>query len=133
LQNDKVLPQNAEVVTRSDLAEFGRSIVSETIKQLLPLIQGATIQPVRSQSIATEVSALPPIDPRKELNMLAREAGYAMGDYGEPYNQIYKNAYYSLGVNLRERAKNRGVGVLDYAESEGYMTQLVAIARELFK
>lgn len=38
-QNAGVVPQNADVVTRSDLAEFGAAIVSEMMKQFLPLIQ----------------------------------------------------------------------------------------------
>ncbi len=32
--------QNADVVTRSDLAAFGTAIVSEMMKQFLPIIQG---------------------------------------------------------------------------------------------
>lgn len=112
-----------------DLAALIGPIVAETIKQLLPLLQGASIQ----IAAPAPVVSLPPIDPRKELNMLAREAGYTMGDYREPYNQIYKHAYYRLGVNLRERAKNKGMDVLDYAEAEGYLPQMVAIAREIFK
>jgi len=125
--------ENLEVARREDLAALIGPIVAETIKQLLPYITGAN-QVANYGKIPTQtVQALPPIDPRKELNMLAREAGYAMGDYREPYNQIYKHAYYRLGVNLRERAKNRNMDVLDYATAEGFMPQLVAIAREIFK
>jgi hypothetical protein len=86
-----------------------------------------------TDQIAELKPALPPISPRKELNLLASNAGRALGSYSEPWNQIYKNAYYRLGINLRERAKNRGMDTLDYAEAEGYMPQLVAIAREIFK
>lgn len=125
--------QNEALVSRSDIAAIIAPIVAETIKQLIPYLQGTAVQSVKAQSVAADVPALPPIDPRKELNMLAREAGYAMGDYREPYNQIYKHAYYRLGVNLRERAKNRGIDVLDYATESGYMPQLIAIAREIFK
>jgi hypothetical protein len=39
LQNDKLPIQNANVVTKSDLAAFGTAIVSEMMKQFLPLIQ----------------------------------------------------------------------------------------------
>ena len=38
-QNAEVLTQNAELVTRSDLASFGAAIVSEMMKQFMPLIQ----------------------------------------------------------------------------------------------
>lgn len=40
LQNGQAPLQNAEVVTKSDLAAFGTAIVSEMMKQFLPLIQG---------------------------------------------------------------------------------------------
>jgi hypothetical protein len=130
-QGASELPQSAEVVTKSDLAVLIGPIVAETIKQLIPLIRGVEItgkpEPMK---LASE---LPPLDPRRELNMLARDAGRIMGDYREPYNQIYKHAYYRIGVNLRERAKNRGIDVLDYAAEAGYLPQLVAIAREIFK
>lgn len=39
IQNDEVPRQNGEVITRSDLAEFGRALVGEMMKQFLPLIQ----------------------------------------------------------------------------------------------
>ena len=39
LQNAEVSLQNAEVVTKSDLAAFGTAIVSEMMKQFMPLIQ----------------------------------------------------------------------------------------------
>jgi len=127
------VPQPRQNDPQGDLAALIGPIVAETIKQLLPYITGANQVTNYGKIPAQTVQALPPIDPRKELNMLAREAGYAMGDYREPYNQIYKHAYYRLGVNLRERAKNRNMDVLDYATAEGFMPQLVAIAREIFK
>lgn len=40
VQNGQAPLQNAEVVTKSDLAAFGTAIVSEMMKQFLPLIQG---------------------------------------------------------------------------------------------
>lgn len=128
-QNVSLPGQNVEVLTKHDIAE----IVAETVKQLLPLIQGCNQTRQETLSTAEPKPALPPISPRKELNLLANQAGRAMGSYSEPWNQIYKNAYYRLGINLRERAKNRGMDTLDYAEAEGYMPQLVAIAREIFK
>lgn len=39
MQNEKLPMQNYEVVTKSDLAAFGTAIVSEMMKQFLPLIQ----------------------------------------------------------------------------------------------
>lgn len=129
-QKDAEPRQNVPPV---DYAAIVAPIVAETIKQLLPYMQGvalpARIAPAQLGAPAT----VPPLSPRKELNMLAHEAGVIMGDYREPWNQIYKNAYYRLGINIRERAKNRNMEPLNYAEEEGYIVQLVEIAREIFK
>lgn len=125
--------ENLEVVTRADLMAMVVPFVAETIKQLIPVIQSISQGRNETDQLAELKPALPPISPRKELNLLASNAGRALGSYSEPWNQIYKNAYYRLGINLRERAKNRGMDTLDYAEAEGYMPQLVAIAREIFK
>ena len=38
-QNGQVPDQNGQAVTRSDLAAFGATIVSEVMKQFLPLLQ----------------------------------------------------------------------------------------------
>lgn len=40
VQNGQAPVQNGDVVTRSDLAAFGTAIVSEMMKQFLPIIQG---------------------------------------------------------------------------------------------
>jgi len=125
--------ENLEVITRTDLMTMVAPIVAETIKQLIPLIQSVSQGRNEIGQTAEVKPVLPPISPRKELNLLANQAGRSIGSYSEPWNQIYKNAYYRLGINLRERAKNRGMDTLDYAEAEGYLPQLVAIAREILK
>lgn len=130
--------QNVEQ-PRQNVAEARLDRLESMVEKLCIAVTGITQAVALNQSIhaapqiAPSKPALPPIDPRKELNMLAKEAGYLMGNYSEPWNQIYKHAYYRLGVNFRERAKNRGMEILDYADAEGYTPQLVAIAREIFK
>jgi len=43
-QNGQVPDQNGQVITRSDLAAFGATIVSEVMKQFLPLLQNQNKQ-----------------------------------------------------------------------------------------
>lgn len=123
------VPQERQNVSQSDLVALIGPIVAETIKQLLPIIRGYEITGRPEQT----KNALPPLDPRKELNMIANEAGRIMGDYREPWNQIYKHAHYRLGINIRERARNRNMSALEYASTEGIIPQLLAIAREIFQ
>ena len=116
-------------VLQSDLVALIVPIVAETIKQLLPIIRGTEIAGRPEQT----KNALPPLEPRKELNMIVNEAGRIMGDYREPWNQIYKHAYFRLGINIRERARNRNMSALEYASTVGMIPQLLAIAREIFQ
>lgn len=123
--------QNDEVITKSDLAEFGRSIVSETIKQLLPFIQGNAAQPVAvKQTLAIEA---PQMDLRSQLRQIMNQAARESGDYPGVWNTLYTEIFYRLHFNVRERAKNAGVEKLDVLEAEGHLMNAILIAREIFR
>ena len=54
------------------------------------------------------------------------------GGYREAWHELYSQAYYRMGRNIRLCAEHRGMDPLDYAEDEGLLPELVAIAREVF-
>jgi len=118
------LPQNAEAVTKGDLAAFGAAIVSEMMRQFLPMIQGAT--PAQPQIEA------PKLETRDELRRIVAKAGKASGDFSGSWNLLYQEIYYRMHRNVNECAKNRGMDKLDYIESEGLLPEVIAIAREIF-
>ena len=118
-------PQSAEVVTRGDLAAFGAAIVSEMMKQFLPMFHGA--KPATAQIEA------PPLATRDELRRIVARAGQASGDFRGAWGTLYQEIYYRLHRNVKECAKNRGMDTLDYVEEEGLLPDAVAIAREVFK
>jgi len=123
-ENLEVPTENLEVVTRGDLAAFGAAIVSEMMKQFLPLIQN-------SKTSTPQIEA-PKLETRDELRRIVAKAGKASGDYSGAWNVLYQEIYYRMHRNVNECAKNRGMDKLDYIESEGILPEVIAIAREIF-
>lgn len=52
--------------------------------------------------------------------------------FGDTWNVLYSEFYYRYNVNLKVRANNAGISTLDYAESAGFLKDLMALAIELF-
>jgi hypothetical protein len=123
-QNVPQVRQN-DYVTKSDLAEFGKSLVSEMFKQMLPLIQG-------TQKQVYQIEA-PQIDLRSQLRQVMNTAARSSGDYAGAWNMLYNEIYYRLHINAKERAKNADCKPLDILEAENQLSNAVLIAREIFK
>jgi hypothetical protein len=117
--------KNDDVVTRSELAEFGRAIVSEMFGLFLPMIKNSPETP-------KPLAIAPPIATRDELRRIINKAAQESGDYPGTWNQLYEEIYYRLHINARERAKNAGVPAIDILEAEGYLPDSIAIARAIF-
>jgi hypothetical protein len=124
VQNDDVSRQN-DYVTKSDMAEFGKSLVSEIFKQMMPLIQVNT-KPVY------QIEA-PQIDLRAQLRQVMNTAARVSGDYSGAWNMLYNEIYYRLHINVKERAKNADCKPLDILEAENQLNNAILIAREIFK
>lgn len=75
----------------------------------------------------------PQITPRKHISMIIREYVARTGDtYSNAWNELYRQYSYRTGIDVRKRAKNREMDVLDYIELEGQMEILQSIAIEIF-
>ena len=48
------------------------------------------------------------------------------------WHELYEQFYYRKGRNIRLCAKNRGMDTIDYAEDEGLLGELLALAYQLF-
>ena len=117
--------QNADVPTQNADARMDR--LESMMEKLLGIV--AAMIPQQSRLAI----AAPPMEPRAELRKIIAAAARNSGDYSGTWGTLYQEAFYRLNVNLRERAKNRGVETLTYAESEGFLPELVAIARKVFQ
>jgi len=127
-QNVEVPRQN-DYVTKSDMKDFGIAIVSEMMRQIIPMIQNG--QPTQAR-IASHAEA-PQLDLRAQLRQLMNNAAKLSGDYSGVWNTLYNEIYYRLRLNVGERAKNSGVNKLDILEAEGQLMNAILIAREIFK
>lgn len=76
----------------------------------------------------------PQIKPREHINMIIRKYVHDTGvSHTDAWGELYKQFYYRTKTNAKVCAKNRGMGTLDYIESEGMIEILEAIAIDFFK
>ena len=109
--------------------------IVELVKALIPAMAEAFRLALGGHPAPTSpVPALeaPAMTPRHELRRLIARGMERFGGYREAWHELYAQAYYRLGRNIRLCAENRGMEPLDFAENEGLLPQLVAIAREVF-
>lgn len=114
-------------VVQADLAALIAPIVAETIKQLLPLIQGA------SKPAPMQITEAPELSLRDQFRMIVDGAARESGDYAGTYNRVYNEIRYRLHINVTERAKKAGVSKIEILEAEGHLLNAILIARDIFK
>lgn len=134
------LGKNAASLFRENAKQKAPETIAEIVKATMTAFIPVIIAAVRGVAVTEGMPALthpaisaPPIETRDELRRIINRATRDSGDYSGAWNRLYEEAYYRLHVNLRERAKNQGIPIIDYAEAEGFLPELVAIAREIFK
>ena len=75
----------------------------------------------------------PQIKPRDHINMIVRKYVHDTGvSHTDAWSELYKQFYYRTKTNAKVCAKNRGMGTLDYIESDGMIEILEAIAIDFF-
>jgi prophage antirepressor-like protein len=85
---------------------------------------------------AEVVQTLPPVNPltqRAQLNQIIR--GYAERntiEYKEVWRSLYSQYLSRYSINLRTKAKNRNQSVMDFAQFNNQLPDLLALAIELF-
>lgn len=127
------LPVTGNAVTSPITAD----LLTQAIGQALaPILEGMNQRISRLEEKAEEVQPLlpPPVNPRKEISRVIRNHVNAQGtgDYGRCFRELYTEYKYRTGIDLVQRAKNRGVDALDYAEAEDLIGQVVSLAREMY-
>ena len=75
----------------------------------------------------------PEISPRQALKKVIEDWARAHGrDFHEAYSYLYREYCYRYRVDISRLAKARGLSVLDYAENEEILGQLLALAYFLY-
>jgi len=88
-----------------------------------------------NQSAPTERKTLPApqLDPRAHIIKLANEYVSKTGiEHRDAYTMLYREFGYRTHCNAIVSAKNRGMKIIDYIDSEGQIETLEAIALEAF-
>lgn len=71
----------------------------------------------------------PQIKPRDNVTRIVRDYAHKIGiDYSAAWGELYKEFSYRTNSNPRQCAKNRGMAIVDYIESEGQIETLEAVA-----
>jgi len=86
---------------------------------------------------ANLLQLLPPVNEmtaRNKLNELVRDyvAKNTKITFRDAWDDLYREFYYRNNINLKVRAKNRGISVLEYVDGVGLLEDLFALAIELF-
>jgi hypothetical protein len=116
---------------RPQAAQSIAEIVRETMTAMLPTI----IAIIKGTIPEQKALALPPaneISERDQLRQIVNQYSSRTGDYSSVWNELYSQYYYRYHRNIRECAKNRKMGILEYAESEGLISDLLSLAISLF-
>jgi MOSC domain-containing protein YiiM len=111
-------------------AEMIAAIVRETIKAMVPVMVEAI-----KNTMPPPAAALPApaeLSERDQLRRVVNNHARRSGDHAGAWRELYTQFYYRYHRNIRESAKNRGLDTLDYAENEGIMGDLLALAESLF-
>lgn len=125
-------PQNVEVAAEDVEIQFKAAVVG-----IYGLLQNHESRISRIEGEVEERKALLPApqkSDRDNLNEIVRR--YATREeipYPVAWSSLYRECMYRMNVDLKTRARNRGMGILDYAESEGLIDRILAVAMELYK
>ena len=114
----------------------------EVIGKMIGMAVSAALTPVvdrldklseyKSVNKAKQLEA-PKMSDRDRLNKIVNDYSLSHfdGDRREAWNSLYQEIYYRMHKNVRLCAKNRDMKKLDYIESEGLLTDSIAIVNEL--
>jgi hypothetical protein len=76
----------------------------------------------------------PGIDTKTHINKLVKEYAFCFQiDYKEAWQHLYREFGYRTRTNPSISAKNRGMRIIDYIETEGQIETLLSIAIEVLK
>ena len=73
----------------------------------------------------------PQIKPRDNVNKIVREFAHKQGiEHSVAFGDLYREFGYRTNTDPRRSAKNRGMAIIDYIETEGMIDTLEAVALE---
>ena len=119
--------EKSQATPREEIATIVRETITSMVPVLIAAIRGAV-----PEKVALSLPEPKEISYRDELRKVVNRHGHITGDFPGAWRTLYQEFYYVHHVNLKERAKNRGMGILDYAEAENFLPELLSLAVRMF-
>lgn len=137
-----LLMQNAQSKESADVVALtNRDMI--LISTVIEKTVSAVVKTFKNEGIFREVKPLeqtggeliplpaPVISPRSKANQIINSYVVRTGtEHRIVWGWIYSDFYYAYHINVRVQAENRGMKPIDFIESEGLMSQLLAIVEQ---
>lgn len=104
--------------------------------KIIDMLRPQPVSEVKSiEPLSLKLPEVPTVTTRQEISQIVR--GYVQSQkmavtYSDAWKRLFREFRNRHGIDLIVRSKNRGCKSLDYAESEGMIMQVLALANCLF-
>lgn len=134
--NDKAKPyaneKHESTLTQKDI-ELISTIVSMTVSKTIESLDKRMNNIENKYEEKKALLPAPEKSDRDNLRQLVNSyANRKSLSHSFVWGKLYQEVYYRLNFNLKERAENRNMSIIDYAESQGMISELLSIAMEIF-
>ena len=123
--------QNAEQGNPTENLEVRIDRLEQFLEKQMVLIGNMVMLLQTRQEQPKQLPTPKPLSQRDELRMIVNSSVHN-GNYKKAWNELYSHYYYRYGRNLQACAEHRGMAILEFAEHEGILLQLIALAKEIF-
>jgi len=120
---------------RNNVTQMGQVDRIDRLETMVEKLLGAVLALTAQNQLTPRLSLqAPQIKPRDHVNQIVRDYAHRAGvDFSTAWGDLYREFGYRTNSAPKVAAKNRGMGVLDYLESEGLIETLEAVAMEWAK
>lgn len=140
-RHDKVPTDSTQFVTKRELTSILSELtiaITSAITKAMPEIITQTVKSLKDEHLVDNKSErglfpAPEMAPRAHINMLVRDyATKNSMEYRDVWRELYRQFGYRTNTNPGISAKNRGMNIIDYIDSEGQLETLEAVAVDVF-
>lgn len=119
-----------QMISELALAADAQNKKLALIEQDLSVLKEHQSKKADLQDMLPEVNAK---SVRAKINQIVRSYAQKNSmEYWMVWGELYKEFYYRNSVNVKERAKNRGISSMDYLEQNDLLEDVLALCVELF-
>lgn len=128
IPNEKV----ESVLTEKDI-QLIATVVSMTVKETVKSLDSRMTTIEQHYEARAALLPAPQIKPRDHISQLVRKHACDTGSaFPDTWSKLYREFGYRTNTNPSVSAKNRGMTIIDYIETEGQIETLESVAVEIF-